>query len=805
MYSYDYDYESGGIVLNSSPLEFSKEPRPVYSEELNLLGFDKYWDYPNDNNVPIMWAETNNYIYRGKKVGQTKGGSIYTKPEIIILDEPEPNNGRLKIVDVSLMIKKNNEILTGLAQETIKNIYNTFMEYKRKVDVFYVAFSGGKDSIVALDLVQRALNHADFKVVFGDTGMENADTYHTVEKVKDYCQENNISFYVARSHLSPKQTWEAFGPPAVGMRWCCGVHKTSPQIELLRNITGLKEFTGMAFTGVRGDESATRSSYDDVSFGTKHHGQYSCHPILRWNSAELYLYIFQQKLLLNPSYKKGNSRVGCLVCPMSTGKHEYIKSQCYSEGVNRLVSIIKDTSIKKEFSSAEMNDFINQGYWRLRKSGKELVLGKDKHIVEVHNGIPRIYVKKVNDRWKEWAKTIGTLVERNQEEYNIEFMEKLYVINFSQFESMTLITFTNCNGSKNDIKFMSLFKSIIIKSLYCINCGYCVAECPYGCIDMSDGIKISENCRHCHKCHDIYEHCIRYNSIRNKIGEGSMENNKNVKQMGRYLSFGIKGEWMDIYCKYKGSNEFWECDGDSNVVNKKKEAFLKFLRDANIVVQDKDAGYDVYTKNRLTILGEKIIEWGIYNDNSWALMVCNLVYHPDFNWYVKKMPFNTEITQDQLMMMLENASSSNAVRKNVKDSFKFILITTPVGNKLGLGECEYEEKYDRNNQLKLNLKSIVRKTWDNPNPLVILYSLFLYAEHCGGFHKFNLTKIMESNEESDGLTPSQIFGLDKESMKKILNGLSVNYPEFIKTSFVLDLESITLNEQKNAEDVLALF
>ena len=122
MYSYDYDYESGGIVLNSSPLEFSKEPRPVYSEELNLLGFDKYWDYPNDNNVPIMWAETNNYIYRGKKVGQTKGGSIYTKPEIIILDEPEPNNGRLKIVDVSLMIKKNNEILTGLAQETIKNI-----------------------------------------------------------------------------------------------------------------------------------------------------------------------------------------------------------------------------------------------------------------------------------------------------------------------------------------------------------------------------------------------------------------------------------------------------------------------------------------------------------------------------------------------------------------------------------------------------------------------------------------------------------------------------------------------------------
>ena len=35
-----------------------------------------------------------------------------------------------------------------LVQETIKKIYNTFIEYQDKVDVFYVAFSGGKDSVV---------------------------------------------------------------------------------------------------------------------------------------------------------------------------------------------------------------------------------------------------------------------------------------------------------------------------------------------------------------------------------------------------------------------------------------------------------------------------------------------------------------------------------------------------------------------------------------------------------------------------------------------------------------------------------
>lgn len=43
MYSYTWDIETGGFLLNSTPLQFSKEPRPVYSKELDILGFDKYY------------------------------------------------------------------------------------------------------------------------------------------------------------------------------------------------------------------------------------------------------------------------------------------------------------------------------------------------------------------------------------------------------------------------------------------------------------------------------------------------------------------------------------------------------------------------------------------------------------------------------------------------------------------------------------------------------------------------------------------------------------------------------------------
>ena len=68
----------------------------------------------------------------------------------------------------------------------------------------------------------------------------------------------------------------------------------------------------MAFIGVRASESLSRSEYDYVSLGEKHKGQYSCNPILEWNSAELYAYIYLRQLYLNEAYKKMN--VHCIDC-----------------------------------------------------------------------------------------------------------------------------------------------------------------------------------------------------------------------------------------------------------------------------------------------------------------------------------------------------------------------------------------------------------------------------------------------------------------------------------------------------------
>ena len=198
MYSYTWDEETGGLLLNTTPLKFSKEPRTVYYQELDLLGFDKFWTYPKDDTYPFMWAEANNYYYRGRLVAKTKGGAIYTAPEIFIIDSPESIETPLKFVDVSNMIEKNKEMIENLAQDTIKKIYNTYVRYREKADVFYVAFSGGKDSVVTFDLVQRALPHNVFEVVFGDTDMEFPTTKDIVKWM------DSIEWVVSCAQILPR-------------------------------------------------------------------------------------------------------------------------------------------------------------------------------------------------------------------------------------------------------------------------------------------------------------------------------------------------------------------------------------------------------------------------------------------------------------------------------------------------------------------------------------------------------------------------------------------------------------------------
>lgn len=804
MYSYTWDAETGGLLLNSSPLMFSKEPRPVYYKELDILGFDRFWNYDKNDAYPYMWAEANNYFYRGRLVAKTKGGSLYTPPELICIEDPEPDHAPLRFVDIPAMVEKNQDILEKLSQNTIKKIYNTYVEYKGRVNVFYVAFSGGKDSVVTFDLVQKTLPHNSFKVLFGDTGMEFTDTYAVIDRIASYCLSNKIDFLRAKSKMNTLQTWNLFGPPAVTNRWCCSVHKTSPQVTLLRDYTGIKGFTGMAFTGIRRDESMARSEYEDVCLGGKHNGQFSCHPIIEWNSAELYAYIYQEKLILNETYKKGNSRAGCLVCPMSSGKHEYMKHQCYPHETDSYIERIRTTSGKTGFSDDEMIQFIENGNWKTRKTGRELNFGQDQHMVETVHGKTTITVFRKNKNWQEWAKTIGEFVQLSPNKYTIEYYGKTYELTVDNQQQGIVFSFSNVGSSKEDIKLLSLFRSVIIKSIYCINCGVCMAECTSGCIEMDgSGVHISDNCKHCYQCHDIHEHCLRYNSIRNKIGA-----ERKMKGLDRYYSFGIRKNWLDLYFNDKGTSEFWDTDGHGAVPNKKKDAFLSFLKDADVVSINKAKATDKYSKYEANSFAKLLFNYGTDNELTWALLLCNLSYTSEFNWFIKNISWGGTVTLDSMKNMLKevmDGDEKDLGKRNICDAFKVILVKTPLGKEIGLGICDYSEKKNASGNETITLNSFYRASWENPDPRVILYSLYKFAEACGDYYQFTLTRLLDHDIDSGGVSPTEIFGLNRETMEKLLTGLSINYPEFINASFTLNLDNITLRADKTSNDVLQLF
>ena len=804
MYQYLWDSETGGFLLTSEQSKFSKEPRPVYYRELDLLGFDQYWVYPRNDLAPIMWAEANNYIYQGKIIAKTLGGSVYTAPKLIVVQGPDIIGNTLRQVDIETMVHKNNELLETLSLETIQGIYNIYREYKDSIDVFYVAFSGGKDSVVALDHVQRALPHDDFFVMFGDTRMEFPDTYEVIDKAEEVCHKAGIQFYRAQSNMTPQQTWRIFGPPSTTNRWCCSVHKTSPQIQLLRKITEKDDFTGMAFTGVRAEESLTRSEYDSLNIGKKHSGQLSYHCILNWNSAELFLYIYAHDLIINEAYKKGNARAGCLVCPNSSGRHEYVKRTCYQEESDQFLDLIASTSGKTNYSESEMKSFINDGYWRTRRSGRELNFGQDLFEVKPDDRPPKIIVYRENLDWKQWAKTIGGITQTNDNAYVIKFGNKLYEVITEVCKGAIIFSLPNCGKSKEDIRFFSLMRSAIVKTLYCVGCGVCEAECKYSCIKMNENnVEIGDNCVHCHNCHDIHEHCLRYNSIRNKISEG-----KKMAGLDRYFSFGSRAQWLEIFCKYNGGADFWESDGDGLVANKKKDAFKNFAVDAGLVEFDKKAMGDKYTKCLPTKFASIVEKLGAYDQSSWGLILSNLVYTPAFNWFVQNLKQGVCYTPDSLKLMLTDVMESDTKglgKRNVVDAFKIFMSKTPLGTDHIFAICDVDERTTASRQETITLNYVTRCAWDNPVSEVILYGLYKFAEACGNYHQFTLETLLDDSIERDGVSPARIFGLDKDTMTRILNGLAVNYPDYISVSFTLDLDNITLRTDKTSADVLQLF
>jgi len=99
----------------------------------------------------------------------------------------------------------------------------------------------------------------------------------------------------------------------------------------------------------------------------------------------------------------------------------------------------------------------------------------------------------------------------------------------------------------------------------------------------------------------------------------------------------------------------------------------------------------------------------------------------------------------------------------------------------------------------------LRDGWKMPDAVALLYSLYLYAEHTGR-HAFTLTELIKAHDTPDapGVSPGDIFGLDNKKLRECIQGLALTFPDYIRVSFINDLDNIVLESKHTSLNILDL-
>ncbi|WP_316559866.1 phosphoadenosine phosphosulfate reductase family protein [Methanimicrococcus stummii] len=234
------------------------------------------------------------------------------------------------------------------AMNTIKGAVNLKDNKDKPV---FVSFSGGKDSLVVLDLAASALVHRPFTAVFLNTGIDYPET---VEFAKTHCESRNIPFKEMSAGDDFWKTLKVQDHPTKDSRWCCKVCKLNSSNRLADGVPHL------SLDGKRRQESFMRSRIPTMDTNPNVEGQLNIFPIRDWRAIEVWLYIHWRKLPYNVLYDKGMERIGCWMCPAAFQAEYERMREIHPELAERWETYLAGWAKKEEVSE----EYIRHGFWR---------------------------------------------------------------------------------------------------------------------------------------------------------------------------------------------------------------------------------------------------------------------------------------------------------------------------------------------------------------------------------------------------------------------------------------------------------
>lgn len=270
---------------------------------------------------------------------------------------------------------KNNKIEESIA--TIQRAEKIALQLNPS-EGLYLAFSGGKDSAVVYKLCRLA--NVKFTPHYSVTGIDAPTNIHHIKNnYRDVIFEHPKENYF--------QLVEKKGLPMMHTRFCC---------------SRLKENMGagnVVLDGVRAEESANRAKYNEVmvrsrrvenvkkgrnrTFGEIEENEHKCikgkdridvHPILRWSSAEIWEFMIEYNIPLNPCYSY-LTRVGCMYCPFASKEQLTIYEEEYPLYKQRLLLALQRFLTHKQIEGIDTAaDYYD--WWKSKKTLKDWLQSK---------------------------------------------------------------------------------------------------------------------------------------------------------------------------------------------------------------------------------------------------------------------------------------------------------------------------------------------------------------------------------------------------------------------------------------------
>ncbi|MEM4717837.1 MAG: phosphoadenosine phosphosulfate reductase family protein [Desulfurococcaceae archaeon] len=220
-------------------------------------------------------------------------------------DRTHPVETSNKATTLDDVIKYNKEGIEILEEKSIRFLRRLSKKYSNLH--FVVSYSGGKDSLVSLDLTHKAIGRLD--IVFNDTGIEMPETLKNVELI---AEKYGYKLYTASAGDIFWKAIDVFGPPAKDYRWCCKIIKLLPIAKLTK---ALYPNGALNIVGQRAFESLDRAKSSLVWRNKWIPHMVSTTPIQYWSQLSCWLYIYKYQLPYNKLYEEGFDRLGCYLCP----------------------------------------------------------------------------------------------------------------------------------------------------------------------------------------------------------------------------------------------------------------------------------------------------------------------------------------------------------------------------------------------------------------------------------------------------------------------------------------------------------